>query len=410
VIARPRRVALLSTYYENAGDDLIRHGVQHQLGAVLDLEPHWRHVSKSNLLSMSLPLSQWTHAPVSRMPARQKRLTTTLSRALRGARFLPDKFRGADVFAVAGTPIFYFVGDHSFIDVEAEHGANWPEAILAERIEQRRTPRMVALGIGSIYEGSPVELLARHPTAASFIRRFVERAGLVTTRDAATDALLRTACPEHDERIVRSICPSFWAQERFGVAPAPKPKHVLVSFAVESAAWDLSAPRADVVAGRLRALDWVLAYFRERRYDVALVAHNRYDLEPPTAIAHAWGLPAPMLVDARGLVEATWGAQAVVTWRVHGALAAVAAGRPALLFRTDSRWGTAAELGAGVLDDRCLSRPELVGALDRLCAQDAPQLAAARAAADARRSRELERLRVPLLKALGRSAAEPVSV
>ena len=410
MIERPPSVALLSTYYENVGDDLIRHGVQQQLAAVLGLEPRWRHVSKSNLLSVSWPLSHWTHAPLSRMPARQRRLTSTVSRWLRGARFLPDKIRGADAFAVAGTPLFYFVGDHSFIDVEAEHGANWPAAILAERIEPQRGPPMLALGIGSIYEGAPAELLARHPAAASFIRRFVERAALVTTRDAATDALLRTASPAQDERIVRSICPSFWAQERFGIQAEAKPRRVLVSFTLESADWDLSAPRETVVAGRLRALDWVLAYFRERRYDIALIAHNAYDLEPPTKIAHAWGLPAAAAVDARGLLEATAAAEAVVTWRVHGALAAVAAGRPALLFRTDSRWGTAAEFGAGVLDDRCLSRPELVGALDRLCAQDAPQLAAARATADARRSRELERLRIPLLKALGRSAAEPVSV
>jgi hypothetical protein len=401
--AAPSRIALLSTYYENVGDDLIRLGVQSQIASALGKTPRWRYVSKSNQLSLSMPLSRWSHAPVSRMREDRQRRAATWVRLLERGRFVvPDKIRGSDAFVVAGTPIFYFVGDYSFLDIERKYGANWPEAVFENRVERERGPRMVALGVGSIYEGSPEELLAKHRAAEAFIRRFVARSSLVTTRDAATDALVRTACPDAHTRILRSICPSFWAGERFGPAASPRPKRVAVSFTLESANWDLSAPREQIVDARLRAFDLVIGYFRERRYDIDLIAHNEYDLDSPTAIAHRWGLRAPRSVDARQLIEAGASAEVVVTWRVHGAIAARSAGRPALLLRTDSRWHTAAEVGASVLDDRTASSDELTAALDALCEAATADPQESFAAAEAVRARELERLRGPLLEALTR--------
>lgn len=392
-------VTLLSTYYENVGDDLIRIGVQRQIRSVLGTEPRWDHVAKSNPLSLQLPLSRATHAPLARMPADEQRAAAALAAELpAGSR---DKVRDASAFVVAGTPIFYFVGDQSFLDIEAAYGADWPRVVFAERVEPRPLPPMIALGVGSIYEGSAEAILSAHRPAAEFIRRFVERAALVTTRDAATDALVRAAAPELGSRIVRSICPSFWAAEAFG-APVPAPaRRVTIGYALESVNWDLSAPRDAIVEARERALSRVIAYFRARDYAIGLVAHNEWDVEAGAAVARRFGLAQPEHVGARRLLDVVSGSHAVVTWRVHGAIAARSVGRPALLFRTDSRWQSAAEVGAGVLDDRTSSEDEVEAALDRLCAAGAHDPAETMAVANELRASELARLRAPLAAALG---------
>ena len=143
-------MTLLSTYFENAGDDLIRIGVQHQVGSALGITPRWRHVAKSNPLSLHLPMSRSTHAPLARMSAAEQRIAASVASALRGAcAFLDDKIGDADALIVAGTPLFYFVGEQSFIDLESTYGGDWPQAVFAERVESRAMPPMIALGVGS---------------------------------------------------------------------------------------------------------------------------------------------------------------------------------------------------------------------------------------------------------------------
>jgi hypothetical protein len=397
-----RPITLLSTYHENTGDDLIRFGVQQQISDALGAVPRWRHVSKSNPLSLNLPLSRWSHAPISRMAPGERAAAAALASAFREAGpLLRDKVRDAAMLVVAGTPVFYFVGERSFVEIEAEHGANWPQTIFADRVEPAATPALLALGVGSIYEGPAEALLERHPAAALFMRRFVERAALVTTRDAATDELLRAAAPASAGRIVRSICPSFWAAQRFGTAVPEPQRRVTISFALESAEWDLSAPHAAVVDARERALSRVVSYFRQRGYAISLVAHNEHDIAAPDTVARRRGLAAPLLVDARGLMDEVARSSVVVTWRVHGAVAARSVGRPALLFRTDSRWEVAADLGADVADDRTASKDDVVTALDRLCAAADREPAETMAAACALRSDAFAALRDPLAEALG---------
>lgn len=393
-----RTITLLSTYYENVGDDLIRIGVQQQIAGALGTDATWRHVAKSNPLSLGRPVSRASHAPLARMSAEERRAASAAHDA---APVSHDNIADADALVVAGTPIFYFVGDRSFIDIEAAYGGDWPRAVFAERLEARPEPRLVALGVGSIYEGSPEDVLADHPRAADFMRRFVARSALVTTRDPATDALLRAACPELGARIVRSVCPSFWAAERLGTELPARRRRVTIGFALESVDWDRSAPRDVVVAARERALSRVITYFRERGYAIALVAHNEYDVAAAAAVAQRRGLPPPELVDAHRLVDEAAGSDVVVTWRVHGAVAARSVGRPALLFRTDSRWETAAEFGALVLDDRTASKHDVEAMLDRLCERAADDPAHEMAAADAVRATEFARLREPLIAALG---------
>ena len=117
-------------------------------------------------------------------------------------------------------------------------------------------------------------------------------------------------------------------------------------------------------------------------------------------MASEWGLSVPKVADSRGLIATIANARAVVTWRVHGALAALALGRPALLFGTDSRHITAWELGAQILDDRCVSTATICEALDRLLEAGEADAVKSRASADAIRVAQLERIRGPLLAAL----------
>jgi Polysaccharide pyruvyl transferase len=392
-------ITLLSTYFENVGDDLIRIGVQSQIRSVVGSEPRWEHVTKSNPLSLSQPVSRRTHAPVGRMLPEERAAAAPSSSS--EASPLRDKIRHCDAFVVAGTPIFTFVGDRSFLDIEATSGGDWPRIVFAERVESAPEPPMIALGVGSIFEGPPDVTLANHRPAAEFIRRFVDRAALVTTRDGPTDALLRAACPDLQARIVRTICPSFWAApELAAVRPAPQ-RRVTIGFALESVNWDLSASRQELIEARERAFSRVITYFRERDYAIVLVAHNEYDVAASERVAGRRGMPAAELVSAERLVDAICSSAVVVTWRVHGAIAARSVGRPALLFRTDSRSASAAELGALVFDDRTGSREGLTSMLDRLCEVGAGDPASAMAAADAVRADELARIRGALGAALG---------
>ena len=395
-------IALLSTYFENVGDDLIRIGVQQQIAGALRTSPRWRHITKSNALSLELPLSRATHAPLARMTADERREAASAASAPRDAGpATGDKISAADALVIAGTPLFYFVGGESFLDIEARHGGDWPRVVFAERVESRAGPRMIALGVGSIYEGPAESVLAGQPRAAEFIRRFVDRAALVTTRDASTDALLRAACPGAGARILRSVCPSFWAAERFGAGVPVPQRRVTICFALESADWDRTAPHGAVVEARENALSRVITYFRKRDYALALVAHNALDVDAASTVAQRRGLPPAELIDAQRLVDEVSRSAVVVTWRVHGAVAARSVGRPALLFRTDSRWETAAEFGARVLDDRTASKADVEAMLDRLCEAATEDPAPAKAAADALRAKEFARLRAPLVAALG---------
>jgi hypothetical protein len=399
-MAKPLRVALLSTYYENTGDDLIREGVQYLVSAILGTEPQWCHISKANRLSLLFPRSKWTHAPISRM---RKRTQAAASQAWRIARAMRldrcDKLRNADVLVIAGTPLFYFVGESDFVSIERIYGDNWPLEILS-RLERYTKLRCVALGVGSIYEGAPASIVARFPEATRFIRRLVERSTLVATRDCNTDQLLRAAVPNDDKRIFQTICPSFWAIERLGIGSGVAEKRVAISFSLESVNWDLSLPRDRVLAMRKDALEVVILHLKARGYAISVLAHNRYDVEAIRALPAAWDLSTPDVSNSRQLITSVATAQAVVTWRVHGALAALSAGRPALLFGTDSRHFTASALGAHILDDRFANASMIRETLDRLLDEGDGDAAERRLAANPIRVAEFERIREPLLAAL----------
>jgi hypothetical protein len=219
-------IAMLSTYFENAGDELIREGVQCIIRKVLHCEPRWRHISKSNPLSFVLPVSWYSHAPVQRMTPQQRRWINCLWKVLNRCWVLNwcDRIRNADLVVIAGTPLFYFVGERSFLDTEGQYSCNWPSEVFGQRLEPATSPDFIAIGVGSIYEGAPEVLLATHPQAADFLRRFLHRASLITTRDTATWRLLLAACPERSDIVLPSVCPSLWAQTLWDQTGSARPR------------------------------------------------------------------------------------------------------------------------------------------------------------------------------------------
>ena len=361
-----RRVSLLSTYRENIGDDLIRAGVMHQIEHFLERKPSFGHITKSNRLSRYLPLGHLSHFPVQRMPEQRRRRTQFAGRLLSrlpGARWI-DKTRNCDLFVIAGTPVFYFVGDQDFISNERIYSEDWPAEIFDKSLDRPDAPALIGLGLGSIYEGEPAGLLDRHPAAANFLRRFLHRARLVTVRDAGTMRLLECACPERCQILHRTYCPSLWAAARFGIEPAEQPaRQALVGFSLESAGW---SPHPNAREGRRRAFEWVVEALSVSGYSVRLVAHNDLDHVVQQEESTRLSLPAPLRLDAEGLLHEASRSRLVVTWRVHGSLAALSMGTPVLLFRTDSRSQAAEELGAEVLDDLELDRGRLNAVIERL--------------------------------------------
>ena len=361
------RISLLSTYFENVGDDLIRAGVQQQLCSALNCKPTWRHISKSNWLSLFSPLSRFSHAPSVRMNTTARSMAACFGNHFsesKAIKFL-DKAINTDLFVIAGTPLFYFVGADNFLNAEKSCGSNWPETIFTKRLEPAGAPPFIALGVGSIYEGSPTDLLKSHPNAAIFLKRFLRKARLVSTRDDRTYDLLRLACPEREEILLKSVCPSLWAEHASGAKSLDR--KVLIGYSTESANWDLSKPKEEVLEKRRLAFDWVLQYFHKRGFEIVIAAHNAHDSNLQADLRLGNRAQLITLNSAKDLTKAANEASITVTWRIHGAMAALTAGRPTVLFRTDSRWRMAANLGAAVVDDRCLTKEDLEAVLSQAC-------------------------------------------
>ncbi len=361
------RISLLSTYFENVGDDLVRAGVQRQLQLALGGNPTWLHTSKSNGLSLFSPLSRFSHNPLARMNSTIRAIAVSLGNRLNesSAFTFLDKALNTDLFVIAGTPLFYFVGADNFLNAEANFGSNWPETVFSKRLEPVGAPPFIALGVGSIYEGTAVDLLKAHPNAANFLNRFLRKAVLVSTRDDRTYDLLKLACPERENILVRSVCPSLWAESE--AVPKPMGLKVLISYSAESSNWDLTRSKREVLDRRRLALDWVLQYFHERGFEIVIAAHNKLDSQVQHALNLEKRARLITLRSAADLTRAVGEASLTITWRIHGAMAALAAGRPAVLFRTDARSPMAENLGALSVDDRCLLREDLETVLDQAC-------------------------------------------
>ncbi len=383
-------VALLSTYFENVGDDLIREGILYQLGRLLRGPIVYRHISKSNLLSLYSPVTWLSHAPVREMSGMARRVVGAAGRRVSDCRLSAclDKTRHCDLLVVAGTPLFFFtLNRFTFL-----RNALWPGEVFDRRIGPRPSPALVGLGLGCLLDRPVGRIVQEQPEEMHFIRRFLARSSLVTVRDSDTESITRQACPERAGTVRLAMCPSVWACKGIGVTPEPyaAESSVLVAYSTAGARVDVDRTRAREC--RYRAFGHVIQHLRRAGIRVALISHTPQDHRELQQVAREHRLAPPRRLGARDLLREVARSRAVVTWRVHGAMAALSLGVPTLLFRTDSRFGMAQALGAAVLDDREAKAEGISEALDRVLAVSVNERMQAWAAMQTAREEELSSL------------------
>jgi hypothetical protein len=348
---------LLSTFDENVGDDLIRHGVEHLLEQVSPGPWRYERWAKSNAISASFAVGPLSTATIHR---RGGLVRMAMGRAERASMspFNPWRFQKllrSDLVLVCGTPLFYFTAAQDFADAE-----RWP-AIILHAARTADPPPIVTLGCGSILYRSVEETRARFPRGLAVVRDVVECQSLFVCRDRSTEQLIRAAGVPQEVPIPVLPCPSVWAADRLGIGPAAAGRTLCISFSTESSTW--SDPGDRDVEIRVGLFAAAVAKTRSLGLEAVALAHNDLDVAAVMRAKRSRtdldGVPV-VRVDAAQLLERLRTARGLITWRVHGAAAARSLGIPALLFRTDSRVDLAAGLGATVVDNESSS----VGAVD----------------------------------------------
>lgn len=352
-----KTAVLLSTFRENVGDDLIRLGCEYLLSHVSPGPWRYEPWAKSNALGVGLPLGPLSTTTIHRRGRLAQAVLRRLERASL-ARFNPWRFRtllSSDLVLLCGTPLFYFTRERDFADTE-----NWPD-ILLQAARSGRVPPIVTLGCGSIVPQRVDELRVRHPAALDLAKNVVSIQSLVVCRDDSTRRLIRSA--GIPERIPLPIlpCPSAWAVDRLGIGAVPAAsadRTICISFSLESTGWSEDGDRDEHV--RIDLLSKALAAIERRGLRPVVLAHNELDVAAFDRLKRSRkgmeGLAARR-VNAVELLGHLGVARGLLTWRVHGAVAARSLGIPALLFRTDSRADTAETFGATVVPNEASSAP-----------------------------------------------------
>lgn len=341
----------LSTFHENVGDDLIRLGCEHLLDRLSPGSWRHRHWAKSNALGASLPLGPLSTTSLHRRGSIVQAVLRRMERASMDP-WNPWRFRrllASDLVLICGTPLFYFARGHDFAGTET-----WPR-ILLQVARSGRAPPIVTLGCGSIVPPGVESLRDKHPAALDLVRDVVSIQSLVVCRDEPTRRLIRSAGAPDGIPLPVLPCPSAWAVDRLGMGPKPPAaarRTVCVSFSLESSEWSDDRERDEAV--RIELLSTALAAIARRGFRAVALAHNELDvaaLERVKRSRRDLESLAVKRVNAAGLLAQVGDARGLVTWRVHGAVAARSLGIPALLFRTDSRAALAETLGVTVVDN-----------------------------------------------------------
>jgi hypothetical protein len=367
-----KTAAVLSTYRENVGDDLIRLGCEYLLGRMSPGPWRFRRWAKSNALGASLSFGPLSTTSIHRRSPIVQAVLRRVERASIGP-WNPWRFRrllASDVILLCGTPLFYLTRGHDFADTET-----WP-GILLEAARSGRVPPIVTLGCGSIIPPGGDEMRDAHGAALDLVRNVVAVQSLVVCRDDLTRRLIWSAgIPERTPLPVLP-CPSAWAVDRLGIGPVPAVpagRTVCISFSLESSAWSEHRERDEHIRAALLAM--TLAEIERRGFRAVALAHNEYDVAAFDRVKRSrrdMNNLAVRRVNAVELLVQLRSARGLVTWRVHGAAVARSLGIPALLFRTDSRAAMAETLGATIVPN-AISSGSAVESFLAGCVDDHPR-------------------------------------
>jgi hypothetical protein len=362
-----KQVVFLSTYGENVGDDLIRHGCEYLLSRLLPYSFDLTFWAKSNSMSTCFARGSWCHSSTHRQRALVRRLLG-IGEQLSCHPLNPFRYRllkRSDMIVICGTPLFYFVSSGSFDEHE-----RWPRILLDVAAARPDLP-IVTLGCGSIVDGAIEDAPSRWPEALRLVQRLLAVQKLVTCRDATTQQLLQLSTRDDLSPPPILPCPSLWAvdcfRDQLDANPVKTSRKVCISFSTESSAWTLNG-QADKLSRRQLAVNAVRA---AKRLGLApcLLAHNDLDAAAIHDMKREFDElleTQVVFVSAVTLLSELSSSLALVTWRVHGAMAARSLGKPALLLRTDSRYKMAEEVGALTIDNTASSMAEINAFLERI--------------------------------------------
>lgn len=335
------RIALLSTYFENIGDDLIRSGI---LEVVNSTFPNAKiiHLSKSNRFSLVADFGTLTHFPRWQMSGSEKlwhdRLLRYFPKGIFQKRF-NDRVLGSDVLLIAGTPLFYFTRKKfTFL----KQGF-WAKEIIQEYMKTGK-PIIVA-GAGVIFDRSVEDTVHECQDEMEFLNNLARYSEYFGIRDSVSFQLFEEL--GLTKQVELTHCPSLW---NTGPKVQREKDLVYISLSVESASIDEFPERAR--EKRLQVFTELVQDLQKKGKRIKLTAHNNVDHETQKVWASKLSLEAPILVKSKEMLETFGKPEFLISWRVHGAMAARLMGTPVLLFKTDNRYKMAEEVGAVIRDDR----------------------------------------------------------
>jgi len=350
------RIVIMSTYFENIGDDLIRAGLLYLLKSVYGEDIEIRHVSKSNILSLYVrKIHLLSHAPIRRLNCVNRIVAKLACFIIRKVPWLDkiDVFNNADVFVIAGTPIFYILPEASFLGNEI-----WPHHYFKRALQSKL--HIMSIGVGSIIRNSVESIVIdkRFEKEIKFISEYLYASNSVFVRDNTTYQLLNKATSNNN--IVKSICPSMWACNEFNICRnqlTGKSQIICISFSTESTAWD-KQPQ-EFKDTQINLFFMIAQFYITTGFKIKLIAHNELDYVIQNELTRELKIEKPLLLSAKELLDCLNTSMAAITWRVHGAMAALSIGIPVILIKTDNRYLMAEELGAVVLDSEKTSEQQL---------------------------------------------------
>lgn len=359
-----KKLTILSTFHENIGDDLIRSGVEEVLTAHFNGEIEKVYVTKSNPLSMYADWGKVSHAPRWQKEGLKKRVHDALVRRVPSkvkTQGYESRILDADALLVAGTPLFYFTRKRfTFLQ-----NGFWAKEVIQPFLDAGKP--VFVVGAGFLLDDAPEAIAQRCPEEIAFLKNLIEKSRYFGVRDGISYDFLSRVIPNN--RAIQTHCPSLWNTplefERV-------PKSVNISLSLESARIDKNPKTA--IAKRMKVFESVLDYLRKEGFErIQLTSHNQVDFETQMGIYKKYNLPKPFNIPSGKMRETFGSASLLVTWRVHGAMAARLMDTPTVLFKTDNRYKMAEEVGAFVLDDREDTPEEIVSAIDRfLKAEEKP--------------------------------------
>ncbi len=306
---RPLRIALITTWATNVGDDFIREGIRAVLDGICDYQ--------ACLVNKHEPeLTCRTPLPGDEAPP------------------MTDKILTADAVIQCGTPVYWNLGPAAGQKCST---AEWIQPLWYDRIgaiHDRRPVLNIAAGACQRYYGTPDDILC-DPDCTRFIKDAHRFCRLVTVRDGLAEEVHRRL----GLAVHRLPCSAVHAWRRH---PAEgERRFVALNLMQLGGHWDLDG-RSDPAAWKA-CCDVICRGLAGAGENLLLIAHDRDEANFMRDVAP--GHPVFCSADYREYFAAYAQCRGGIFNRVHGAMILAAQGVPAVVVGNDSRTWMVDEVG-----------------------------------------------------------------